>query len=67
MDKNIISNLPAENIRLQRLKKKQEKLAELSGVTAKYINSIENGKVNPGFAAAVNICQALNFNNYLIF
>ena len=62
MNKDVILNLLAENIRLQRLKNRltQDKLAELSGLSTKYINSIEAGKVNPSIVVVVNICQALN-------
>ena len=62
MDKDIVINLLAENIRLQRLKNRltQENLAEMSGVSTKYINSIEAGKVNPSIVVVVNICEALN-------
>jgi len=64
MDKNVIINLIAENIRLQRLKKRltQENLAEMSGISTKYINSIETGKVNPSIVVIVNICIALNMD-----
>ena len=62
MEKDVILNLLAENIRLYRLKNRltQDKLAELSGLSTKYINSIETGKVNPSIVVVVNICQALN-------
>ena len=64
MDKNVIINLIAENIRLQRLKNRltQENLAEMSGISTKYINSIETGKVNPSIVVIVNICTALNMD-----
>lgn len=64
MDKDVIINLLAENIRLQRLKNRltQENLAEMSGLSTKYINSIEAGKVNPSIVVVVNICHALNMD-----
>ncbi len=64
MDKKVIIDLLAENIRLRRLKNRltQDKLAELSGISTKYINSIESGKVNPSIVVVVNICQALNMD-----
>ncbi|MBQ6516536.1 helix-turn-helix transcriptional regulator [bacterium] len=64
MERNIIINLLADNIRLERLKNRltQDKLAELSGLSTKYINSIEAKKVNPSIVAVVNICQALNID-----
>ena len=62
MDKDVIINLVAENIRLQRLKNhlSQDKLAELAGLSTKYINSIETRKVNPSIVVIVNICRVLN-------
>ena len=64
MDRDAIINLVAENIRLQRLKRRltQEKLAEMSGLSTKYINSIETGKVNPSIAVVVSICSSLNID-----
>ena len=62
MDKDVIINLVVENIRLQRLKNhlSQDKLAELAGLSTKYINSIETRKVNPSIVVIVNICRVLN-------
>ena len=64
MDKNEIITLIAENIRIQRLRKRltQDKLAELSGFSTQYINSIEAKKVNPSIVVIVNICKALNID-----
>lgn len=64
MDKDVIISLLAENIRLQRLKNRltQEKLAEMTGISTKYINSIETKKVNPSIVVVVKICQALNMD-----
>ena len=64
MDKDEVINLIAENIRIQRLRKRltQEALAEMSGVSTKYINSIETKKVNPSITVIVNICKSLNID-----
>lgn len=58
---NIIKKV-AENLRSERARKKysQDKLAEMAGITQKYLNLIENGKVNPSIVVIVNICEALN-------
>ncbi len=62
MDKKEIIDKIAENIRIERLKKRysQEKLAEMAGITQKYLNLIENKKANPSIVIIVNICQALD-------
>ena len=64
MDKDEVINLIAENIRIQRLRKRltQEALAEMAGVSTKYINSIETKKVNPSITVIVNICKSLNID-----
>ena len=61
MVKEEILSVVAENIRIERLRKRytQEQLAEKAGITAKYLNSIENAKVNPSIVIIVNICLAL--------
>lgn len=60
-DKEILHRI-SENIRIKRLKKKftQEKLAELSGITQKYISLIEKQKANPSIVIIVKIAEALN-------
>ena len=60
-DKEILHRI-SENIRIKRLKKKftQEKLAELSGITQKYISFIEKQKANPSIVIIVKIAEALN-------
>lgn len=64
MKKEEIIRRVAENIRVERARRKfnQEKLAELSGISTKYVNSIENQKVNPSIAVAYNICEALGID-----
>lgn len=62
MNENEILLRISENIRIKRLKKKltQEKLAELSGVTQKYISLIEKQKANPSIVIITKISEALN-------
>ena len=62
MDDKAILHRLSENIRIKRLKKKftQEKLAELSGITQKYISLIETQKANPSIVIIVKIAEALN-------
>lgn len=64
MDKQEILHRIAENIRVERARQKmtQETLAELSGITTKYMNFIENEKVNPSITVVVNICEALKID-----
>ncbi len=61
MDKSEIIKRVAETIRIERLRKRfsQEKLAEIVGISTKYLNSIENEKVNPSITIIVQICDAL--------
>jgi len=61
MNKKEILAKIADNIRMERLRKKysQQKLADLCGITQKYLNLIENQKVNPSIAIIVAICQSL--------
>ena len=61
MDKSEIIKRDAETIRIERLRKRfsQEKLAEIVGISTKYLNSIENEKVNPSITIIVQICDAL--------
>lgn len=64
MNKDDILFRVAENLRLARLKKHytQDYLAELAGITQKYLNMIENKKVNPSIAIVVNLCDVLNID-----
>ena len=59
--KEIILDRIAMNIRIGRYKKglTQEMLAESIGVSTKYINLIENKRVNPSFVIIVKICKIL--------
>lgn len=61
MDKDEILEKVAENIRIERLRQRlsQEKLAEMSGITQKYLNLIENKKSTPSIVIIVNICNSL--------
>jgi len=61
MDKDEIIKKVAENIRIERLRQRlsQEKLAEMSGITQKYLNLIENKKSIPSIVIVVNICNSL--------
>ena len=62
-DRKILDKI-VDNIRIERLRKKytQEKLAEKTGITQKYINLIENGKTNPSILIVVKICMALEID-----
>lgn len=61
MDKKEIIMRVAETIRIERYRKKlsQDKLAELAGISTKYLNSIENKKANPSIVVIVQICNVL--------
>jgi len=61
MDRDEILAKIAANIRIERTRKKysQQKLADLCGITQKYLNLIENQKVNPSILIVVAICQSL--------
>ena len=69
MEKDKILAVVADNIRLERLRKKitQEKLAELSGITQKYLNLIEKGKVNPTILVVINLCRTLGIDLNTIY
>lgn len=64
MEKKEIIKRVAENIRIERVRKKlsQDKLAEKAGISTKYLNSIENEKVNPSITVVVQLCFALDIN-----
>ena len=59
-DKEIIKRA-AEAIRIERLKRKlsQQELAELAGISTKYVNMLENQKSCPTIVVAAHICEAL--------
>lgn len=62
MDDKLILERVADNIRIERLRKRlsQEKLAEMVDISTKYLNMIENQKANPTIVIVVKICIALN-------
>lgn len=62
MEKEAIIKTLSENIRAERARKKysQDKLAELAGITQKYLNRIENAKVNPTIVVVANLAKALD-------
>ena len=69
MDKVDIIKQVAEVIRMERFRQRlsQEKLAEMAGISTKYLNSIENEKVNPSITIVVQLCDVLNLQlNQLI-
>ena len=61
LDKNETLKIIAENIRVERARKKisQEKLAELSDITPQHLYRIENEKVCPTILVVANIAKAL--------
>ncbi len=69
MDKELILKKISENIRVERVRKKysQEKLAEMAGITAKYLNMIENNKANPSISVLIGLCTALNVDIKILF
>jgi transcriptional regulator with XRE-family HTH domain len=64
MDDSLILKTIADNIRIERLRKRlsQEKLAEIIGISTKYLNMIENNKTNPTIVIVVKICNALKID-----
>ncbi len=64
MDKDNILSKIAINIKLQRIKNNlnQDKLAELSGISQKYLSAIERAKVNPSITIIINICRVLKID-----
>lgn len=54
------------NLRWYRYKKNytQEKLAELSNLTAKYISDLERGKYSPSLAKIQDLAEALEIEPY---
>ena len=62
MDDKLILERVADNIRIERLRKRlsQEKLAEMVDISTKYLNMIENRKANPTIVIVVKICKVLN-------
>lgn len=64
MDDSLILKTIADNIRIERLRKRlsQEKLVEIVGISTKYLNMIENNKTNPTIVIVVKICNALKID-----
>lgn len=64
MDDSLILKTIADNIRIERLRKRlsQEKLAEIVGISTKYLNMIENNKTNPTIVIVVKICNDLKID-----
>lgn len=64
MDDSLILKTIADNIRIERLRKRlsQEKLAEIVGISTKYLNMIENNKTNPTIVLVVKICNDLKID-----
>ncbi len=64
MDEMLILEKVADNIRLERLRRRlsQEKLAEMADISSKYLNLIENRKANPTIVIVVKICMALGID-----
>lgn len=69
MDDRLILDEISDNIRIARLQKRlsQEKLAEMTDISTKYLNMIENRKANPTIVIVVKICIALNIPLNLIY
>ncbi len=61
LDKNYVLKILAENIRVERARKKisQESLAEMSDITPQHLYRIENEKVCPTILVVANIARAL--------
>ena len=61
MDKKKLLKILSSNIRAERarINMKQDKLAELAGVSTEYISRIENEKVCPTILVVANIAKVL--------
>ncbi len=64
MNKDEIIKRVAETIRIERHRKRlsQQELAEKAGITAKYLNLIENQKSNPTIVVVIQICLVLGIS-----
>lgn len=69
MNDSLILKTIADNIRIERLRKRlsQERLAEMVGISTKYLNMIENNKTNPTIVIIVKICNALQIDLNTIY
>lgn len=56
-DKEILDSI-SDNLRILRLQKRisQDELAERAGISTKYLNMIENRKVNPTILVVIKLC-----------
>lgn len=61
MEKEEILRIFSENLRAERARKKltQEQLAEMAGISQKYLYRIENAKMNPTIAVVCRLALAL--------
>ena len=66
MNREDIIKLFAENLRIERARKKlpQEKLAELANITPEYLSRIESGKFSPSLVVITNLALALDVSLY---
>ncbi len=64
MDREKIIKLFAENLRIERARKKisQEKLAEMANITPEYLSRIESGKFSPSLVVIANLAIALEIS-----
>ena len=62
MNREEIIKLFAENLRIERARKKisQEKLAEMANITPEYLSRIEAGKFSPSLVVIANLAKALS-------
>lgn len=69
MNNKEILNSVSDNLRMARLQQRisQERLAELAGISTKYLNMIENRKANPTIVIVIKICIILNMNLDIIY
>lgn len=69
MDETEILQIVADNIRIERLRRRlsQEKLAEMVDISTKYLNMIENRKANPTIVIVVKICIELGIELNTIY
>ncbi len=69
MVKKEIIKIVAENIRIERLRKRfsQEKLAEAADITQNYLSMIEKGTANPSIVVVIKICKALGIDLNTIY
>ena len=64
MDREKIIKLFAENLRIERARKKisPEKLAEMANITPEYLSRIESGKFSPSLVVIANLAIALEIS-----